>query len=94
MTTLPFGSKAMPLARDLPPVTILALAAPDFRVDHRDRAVAIAHPDLRATVDTTMPFGPRCCRFFAMPTKPAMRETNVSDLVSKTTTPLLSLSAR
>jgi len=43
---------------------------------------------------TTMPFGPEVLPVFATPTKPGMRETYLSVLVSNTTTPLLSLSAK
>jgi len=43
---------------------------------------------------TTTPFGPEASPSFNRPTKPGIRETNLSVLVSKTTTDLLVLSAR
>ena len=75
MTTLLFGSKAMPLARAFPPVSILAFGVPDFV----SRTVMELSPSLTQTsappLTTTMPFGPEVLPLFATPTNPEVRET-------------------
>ena len=84
----------MALARSLPPVAIVAVIV----LVLRSTTLMVESPSLTHSsappLTTTRPFGPDALPLLVMPTKPVMRETYLSVLVSKTTTALLSLSAR
>ena len=84
----------MALARSLPPVAIVAVIVWVLR----STTLMVESPSLTHSsappLTIARPFGPDALPLLVVPTKPVTRVTYLSDLVSKTTTALLSLSAR